>query len=108
MTLLCLAAAAPRSALAQEFLDLTTAGDGLVRGVSEKSDVVLAFGEPQGTGGAMLPTDRTAKEVWYYENIQAQILSLKGRQQVLLVFFKGDLYDGYFWFDVRQDSQPPR
>ena len=102
--LLCLAVVVPaKLALGQDFPDLTNLDGKLTRGVTKKADVVLAIGEPQGTGGAVLPTDGTGKEVWYYENIRVKILQMKGRQQVLLVFFRGEVYDGYLWFDVHQD-----
>ncbi len=91
------------AAAAQTFPDLTAIDTKLTRGESKKADVLLVVGEPQGTGGAMIPTDGMAKEVWYYENLRVKFLQLKGRQQVLLVFFRGEVYDGYLWFDVHQD-----
>ena len=70
----------------------------LHRGVSTKQDVLLLVGEPSGTGEALIPMDTARKEVWYYEDIKIGLLSSSTKQQVLLVFFNGDRYDGYLWF----------
>ena len=71
----------------------------LHRGVSTKQDVLLLVGEPSGRGEALIPMDTARKEVWYYEDIKVEgLISPSTKQQVLLVFFNGDRYDGYLWF----------
>ncbi len=68
----------------------------LKRGVSTKTDVQALLGVPNGPGSASFPTfDPDPREIWYYED-----LSLGGstlRMQMVFVFFKGNLYDGYLW-----------
>ena len=73
----------------------------LKRGVSKKPDVLFLLGEPDGSGGALFPTASSSHEVWYYE---ATRVSLKGlSQKILLIYFNGDLFDGYQWFSNTAD-----
>ena len=104
LLVLALVAGAPRTVFWQDLPALGEINAKLTRGTSTKSDVVLVFGEPQGTGGAFIPTDNIAKDIWYYENVKIEMMSLKSRQQVLLIFFRREIYDGYFWFDSRQTT----
>jgi hypothetical protein len=82
----------------------------LQRGVSTKADVQRLLGVPSGAGGALLPgygdeeRKLTAYQLWYYEDIEitdtkaeGEEMSMKMRQQILAVFFKGDRFHGYFW-----------
>ena len=68
----------------------------LHRGVSTKADVRTLLGVPNGPGSWLLPAlDPAPREIWYYED-----MSLTGgtlRVQMILVFFKGNVYDGYLW-----------
>jgi hypothetical protein len=78
----------------------------LERGVSTKSDVQQALGAASGSGSAILPTDPTPREVWFYEDIEVtdakaeanQVIRVNVRQQILLVFFKKELFDGFLWY----------
>ena len=47
-----------------------------------------------------------AYDVWYYEDLEAtgskadvasNSINLEFKQQILLVYFKGDKFDGYLW-----------
>ncbi len=96
----------------------------LKRGVSTRADVQKLLGVPNGSGAAILPAagfdrDRVIKaaegsassaqdflqrEVWFYEDISMTDLASTGggyvaklRQQLLMIFFKGELFDGFFW-----------
>ncbi len=82
----------------------------LKRGVSTKDDVQRILGVPNGSGGALLPGvgERSEQvdsyQIWYYEDIEitdikgeGNILNMKMRQQILAVFFKGEVFHGYFW-----------
>jgi hypothetical protein len=82
----------------------------LKRGVSTKKDVQRILGIPNGSGGALLPGWGARSEqvdqyqIWYYEDLEAtditseeNVMKMKMRQQILAVFFKGDLFHGYFW-----------
>jgi hypothetical protein len=82
----------------------------LKRGVSTKTDVQRLLGVPSGAGGALLPGfgDESQKlasyQIWYYEDIEVtdikaeeRLVTMKMRQQILAVFFKGEVFHGYFW-----------
>ncbi len=96
----------------------------LKRGVSTRADVQRLLGVPNGSGAALLPApgfdrDRVIKaaeggassapdflqrEIWFYEDVSMTDLTSTGsgyvaklRQQLLMIFFKGDLFDGFFW-----------
>jgi len=82
----------------------------LKRGVSTKTDVQRVLGVPNGSGGALLPGygERSEQvdryQLWYYEDIEVtelkgegDVLNMKLRQQILAVFFKGEVFHGYFW-----------
>ena len=82
----------------------------LVRGQSTRFDVQKLLGIPSGAGGALLPGfgDNSQVvapyDVWYYEDLEAEkfksesgVLIMDLRQQIIVIFFKGDKYHGYFW-----------
>ena len=82
----------------------------LKRGVSTKNDVQRILGVPNGSGGALLPGvgERSEQvdsyQIWYYEDIEitdikseGSVMNMKMRQQILAVFFKGEVFHGYFW-----------
>jgi hypothetical protein len=78
----------------------------LQRGISTKIEVEQILGKPQGHGGSILPTETTAHEIWFYQDVE--ITNMKGepggiirasqRQQILLLFFRGHTYDGFLWY----------
>jgi hypothetical protein len=80
----------------------------LQRGVSTREDVRRLLGEPNGTGGALFPTASHPSDVWAYENIESKVESIGGapypvaqmrnRWELLLIFFDGNLFDGFLWF----------
>ncbi|MFQ5444150.1 MAG: hypothetical protein ACE5EK_05985, partial [Nitrospinales bacterium] len=82
----------------------------LKRGISTKSDVQRLLGQPGGSGGSFFPVmpDQEAKphEVWYYEGIEmikahsmgGGIIRADMRQQILLIFFDKEKFDGFMWY----------
>lgn len=69
---------------------------GLTRGVTTRADVLLALGEPRGSGGAVIEPGASPEEIWLYEFVKTD-----GKEialQILLVFFDGERYDGHLWF----------
>ena len=85
----------------------------LVRGASTRADVERILGTPSGTGGSCLPPDRKVRDVWFYQTIKVNgmhhsqtggvfagelVLDADVTQQILLVFFADERYDGYMWF----------
>ena len=85
----------------------------LRRGDARKADVQRVLGVPNGTGRAdMLPyaalqsasLGQGPREIWFYDDIEVTdmtsnqgVVTMKVRQQILLVFFRGDLFDGFLW-----------
>jgi hypothetical protein len=72
--------------------------------VSTKGDVRQLLGAPTGSGNAIFPTDPTAREVWFYQDIELMDVKLEEvnrvnlRQQILLVFFNKEVFDGFMWY----------
>lgn len=92
------------------FPDVQAIEKTLIRGQSTHTDVQKLLGIPTGAGGAMLPGFGEYSEVvepydiWYYEDIENSnmksedgVLVMDMRQQILIIFFKGDRFHGYFW-----------
>jgi len=82
----------------------------LVRGISTRADVQKLLGIPTGGGGALLPGFGENREVvepydvWYYEDVNTKnsyiidgVMTIDMKQQILMIFFKGDKFYGYFW-----------
>lgn len=68
-------------------------------------DVRRVLGAPKGMGGAVIPTDPVAREVWFYSDIEITgmsgatgVVRANMRQQILLVFFQREVLDGFVWF----------
>lgn len=86
--------------------DINLLETSLQLGKSRRADVLAALGEPMGRGAAMLPIDPkpNAETMWsyHYEEIQAENpfrhTPSESRGIFLLVFFDGDIYDGYMWY----------
>ena len=86
------------------FLKLDQLETQLERGKSTKDDVSRLLGHPNGSGHAAFPLLETVHEIWYYEDLevtdtksQARVLNVQIRQQILMVFFKGERFDGFLW-----------
>jgi hypothetical protein len=63
---------------------------------STPNDVLLLLGEPKGHGYSRLGPDLQRQRVWSYEYMLAE--GEKIRTTILMVFFSGDVYEGYWWF----------
>jgi hypothetical protein len=77
----------------------------LVLGVSTRDDVRKALGDPSGEGGYLFIADYRPRDVWMYHEMKVtdakavhDTVVMNMRQQILLVFFDGDRYDGYMWY----------
>jgi len=64
--------------------------------VSTKADVLRVLGSPRGYGKARLAEVSGPRTIWYYEETDASAAKIK--LGMLLVFFDGELFDGYMWF----------
>ncbi len=69
-------------------------------GQTRSSDVLLTLGEPRGKGAAHVRPEMPLEEVWFYEFVKSD--GSKTDLDMLLVFMKGDIYDGYLWFSSLQ------
>jgi hypothetical protein len=86
----------------------------LERGRSTKLDVRRLLGTPKGYGQAVLPPQRKEHEVWYYEDIELTKVKFESasdiradvRQQILLIFFLGEVFDGFMWYSNAVEAQP--
>jgi len=99
-----LAGCTPQKVTTGAFTKIDGLDKQLKRGVSTKMEVQRVLGAPNGFGGAILPTDPKPREVWYYEDVEAtdfkmegEIMRMKMRQQILLIFFEKGVFDGYMW-----------
>jgi hypothetical protein len=100
------AGCASQKATTGAFVQVSLIDTELRRGVSTKMDVNRVLGAPKGFGSAVLPTDPNPREVWFYDDIELTdfksegegVLRVNVRQQVLLVFFKKGVFDGFMWF----------
>jgi hypothetical protein len=95
----------PRRATSGAFTEVGRLESELRRGVSTKMDVRRVLGAPKGMGGAVIPTDPVAREVWFYSDIEITgmsgatgVVRANMRQQILLVFFQREVLDGFVWF----------
>jgi hypothetical protein len=99
------------------FPDVRAVETQLKRGSSTKADVQRVLGVPTGTGhsagappGPRLALGPGPRELWLYDDMELRDLkrdegpdaptqTLRGtfRQQILLVFFKEGIFDGYLW-----------
>ncbi len=77
----------------------------LVIGTSTRDDVRRLLGDPSGEGGYLFIVDYLPREAWLYHEIKLtdakavkDTVVMNMKHQVLLVFFKGDRFDGYMWY----------
>jgi len=74
----------------------------LQRSVSSTADVKAALGEPTGSGQFLF--DKEFRTIWFYEKMKVDTSGQKLdlQQDVLLVFFKEERFDGFLWFSDAQ------
>jgi hypothetical protein len=90
------------------FTDLKAIETRLQLQSSTKADVEKLLGAPAGYGGMALPYAPIAREVWFYQDLEATdatarpggIIEMTVRQQILLVFFQGGFFDGFMWYST--------
>ena len=109
---LMVAGCAAQTTKTQAFSRIDQIESDLRRGITTKGDVLLLLGEPDGSGalGGFDALRGGARQgpiiAWYYENFDASILGgLEMEQDILLVFFEGDIVDGYLWFSNKSKGE---
>ncbi|MBS1218206.1 MAG: hypothetical protein H6R21_1339 [Proteobacteria bacterium] len=106
MALAACAETPQRYSNADAFRDTKRLETQLKKGVSTMDDVKRVLGEPSGSGAVFLASvQQSPQEIWFYQDIeltdikasQGQ-LDLKMRQQILVVFVRNRVFDGFMWF----------
>jgi hypothetical protein len=99
-----LAIGCPTKVTTGAFVEVSRLEGELRRGVSTKMDVQRVLGAPNGYGSAIFPDEPTPVELWYYEDLEATDIKIEGRlmhmnmrQQILIIFFKKGVFDGFLW-----------
>ena len=107
LTALLVAGCAVQTTKTQAFSRIDQIETDLRRGITNKADVLLLLGEPDGAGAlggfdALRGPDGAGKgpiDAWFYESGKGSIVGgLEMNQDILLVFFEGDIVDGFLWF----------
>ncbi len=112
-----MAGCAPTTATTGAFPEVGRIESELQRGVSTRMDTQRLLGAPDGFGDSLLPgrpkqgsgwryEDLKARDIWYYEDVEVTgtqsagggVMHIDIRQQVLLIFFDGEKFDGFMWF----------
>jgi len=112
LALICMMALAacadtpPRVSTADAFRDTRLLETQLKKVVSTMEDVRRVLGEPTGSGAVFLASvQKSPQEIWFYQDIEltdfkssAGQIDAKIRQQILVVFVRDQLFDGFMWF----------
>lgn len=77
--------------------------ESLMPQISTKADVLQALGPPRGYGVASMQGVERPRTIWYYES--SEIKGKTVRLAMILVFFEGEIYDGYMWFSSMERFQ---
>ena len=96
-----LAGCAVQTVKTQAFSRLDRLETEFKQGVSTKADVLTVLGEPDGSGGAIFPTASYGSDVWYYEASRSSLSGIN--MNILLVYFRGEVFDGFMWFSNDAD-----
>ena len=85
----------------------------LKRGISTSSDIKAVFGEPNGAGSLLTPID-PLRDIMFYEKFDIDTSKIKRvgnytemdvKQDVLIIFLKDNVYDGFLWFSDKVKPQ---
>lgn len=87
------------------FPDVDSMETALKKGISTKTDVEALLGPPVGRGGALSGVEPgRPRDVWVYGEFGWSLIDMKGGvarlhfdQQLLMVYFLGDVFDGFWW-----------
>lgn len=101
-----------RLSTVEAFRDTRLLETQLKKGISTVEDVKRVLGSPTGSGAAFLASvQQHPQEMWFYQDIeltdikalQGQ-LDLKIRQQILIVFIRDGMFDGFMWFSNAEST----
>ena len=90
----------PKSKPRQQAYNTAALETELKRGISTRADVERVLGKPNGSGSLWFPTTPAAEDTWFYQKTRVDTASGKidVQMDIVLVFFKGALLDGFMWF----------
>lgn len=75
----------------------------LQSGQSTSAQVRQVMGKPFGKGRAMMPYHEAQRTVWTYYieegSVDAGSGAIMDKRKYLFLFFDGDIFEGYMWFD---------
>lgn len=106
LALTACAASPARHSSVDVFRDTKQLEIALIKGISTRNDIKRVLGEPTGSGAVFLSSvQQEPEEILFYQDIeltdikasQGQ-LDLKVRQQILVVYVRDELFDGFMWF----------
>lgn len=69
-------------------------------GRADKAVVRETLGQSQGEGKSRMPDFPGLRTVWVYDYVETE--GQRVGMAMLFVFFDGDVYDGYLWFDATE------
>jgi hypothetical protein len=91
-----------------EFRDTKLLETELKKGTSTVEDIKRILGEPTGSGAVFLASaNQPPTDLLFYQDIEATgmkvsdakgAIELEFRQQILVVFVRDGLFDGFMWF----------
>jgi hypothetical protein len=100
------AEAPKRISTVEAFRDTKRIETQLKKGISTLEDVKQVLGEPTGSGAVFLASvQQQPQEMWFYQDMEITDIKpsqgqfdLKFRQQILVVFVRDGMFDGFMWF----------
>lgn len=106
MALAACAETPQRFSTAEAFRDTRLLETQLKKGISTMEDVRRLLGNPTGSGAVFLASVQPKpQEIWFYQDIELTDIKassgqvdVKIRQQILVVFVRDQLFDGFMWF----------
>ncbi len=101
-----------RHASSEVFRDTRILETRLTRGTSTTGDIRRLLGAPTGSGAVFLANVQHApQEIWFYQDIELtdmkalkNEIDLKIRQQILIIFVRDQLFDGFMWFSNEDEA----
>ncbi len=65
-------------------------------GISTKTNIIMALGEPRGFGETRFMPNLDPRKIWFYEYLESDGQRMKFSFLVVLLY--NELYEGHFWF----------
>jgi len=69
---------------------------------STKADVLKVLGSPRGFGKVTTGKGQAPHVIWEYDYVATHTATNRVDLNMLLVFFDGEVMDGYLWFESKE------